>query len=432
MPSSAQARIQVEHALQSRVPSALSPRARVEFPRVSAGSTEIDALLGGGFPVGALSELVGVPCSGRTSLALALAAEVTRAGGVSAWIDVADTLDPESAGAAGVDLARLLWVRCGGPNADRERTCEPSAQAKPSSLLCVESHQIAAPGGGGSPHPRGESRGMPEAIQAFLRHERWCTSENPGAPAEDPAHLYPAQTAHLRQNAGEARRARKKLGTPGMPNRPLNHVRDREEQPPTDRMPSRRSKWLATHSPIPMLNGAEVPPRHSDPKRASVPAAPRLQLAALQRRVRTPVRNQTWQALDQALRATDLLLNAGGFGALVLDLGSTPPEAAWRVPLATWFRFRAAAERSRTAVLLLTQHPCARSSAELVLRLEPLQAESELTVLTGVRCEAAVARQRFEAVERATAERVIPIRKPPQSERRTQWLRTAAWSRSAS
>ena len=64
-------------------------------------------------PVGALTEVVGPECSGRTSLALAFIANMTQASKVCAWVDVSDTLHPESAAAMGVELSRLLWVRCG-------------------------------------------------------------------------------------------------------------------------------------------------------------------------------------------------------------------------------------------------------------------------------------------------------------------------------
>ena len=67
----------------------------------------------------------------------------------------------------------------------------------------------------------------------------------------------------------------------------------------------------------------------------------------------------------------DLLLQAGGFSAIVLDMASIELEHASRVPLATWFRYRAAAERTQACVLLLTQHGCAKSSTELLLRFEP-------------------------------------------------------------
>jgi hypothetical protein len=75
------------------------------------GIPTIDHLLGGGFPGGRLSEIAGPYSSGRTSLALALLARTTRAGGITAVVDAADALDPASAEAAGVDLERVLWVR---------------------------------------------------------------------------------------------------------------------------------------------------------------------------------------------------------------------------------------------------------------------------------------------------------------------------------
>jgi recombination protein RecA len=125
------------------------------------------------------------------------------------------------------------------------------------------------------------------------------------------------------------------------------------------------------------------------------------------------------------LRATDLLLQNGGFGALVLDLGSTPAEAAWRIPQATWFRFRSACERTRASLLLLTQHPCAGSSAELVLRLEPGTLAAENKVLTGICYGAAIERTRSPQPPSS----VVPIRKPPQSIRPGQWKSEAAWAR---
>ena len=86
---------------------------------------------------------------------------------------------------------------------------------------------------------------------------------------------------------------------------------------------------------------------------------------------KTAPRRKSWSRLEQGLRVTDLLLQAGGFSCIVLDMGSLNAEYALRVPLATWFRFRAAAERLQSNVLLLTQHACSRNSAGLVLRLDP-------------------------------------------------------------
>jgi hypothetical protein len=81
---------------------------------VSTGHDILDDLLGGGFPRGRLSELVGPRTSGRTRVLLGSLAGVTARGALAALVDAADALDPASAAAVGVDLARLLWVRCGG------------------------------------------------------------------------------------------------------------------------------------------------------------------------------------------------------------------------------------------------------------------------------------------------------------------------------
>jgi len=72
---------------------------------------EIDALLGGGFPAGYLSEVTGPASSGRTSLLLALLARATRSGACVAMVDRADAFDPPSAAARGVVLDHVLWVR---------------------------------------------------------------------------------------------------------------------------------------------------------------------------------------------------------------------------------------------------------------------------------------------------------------------------------
>jgi hypothetical protein len=79
---------------------------------VSSGIREIDALTGG-LPRGCLSEICGSASSGRTSVLLAALAAATRREEACALVDATDALDAVSAAAAGVDLERLLWVRCG-------------------------------------------------------------------------------------------------------------------------------------------------------------------------------------------------------------------------------------------------------------------------------------------------------------------------------
>lgn len=74
------------------------------------GLPQIDRLVGGGFPAGRLSEIHGPASSGRTSVALGLLSQATRAGEVAAVVDPARAFDPISAQRAGADLERLLWV----------------------------------------------------------------------------------------------------------------------------------------------------------------------------------------------------------------------------------------------------------------------------------------------------------------------------------
>jgi recombination protein RecA len=71
--------------------------------------------------------------------------------------------------------------------------------------------------------------------------------------------------------------------------------------------------------------------------------------------------------LEQALKATDLLLQAGGFGLIVLDIADIPISAARRIPLTTWFRFRRTVENTSMALIVVEQHPHAKSCASLVM-----------------------------------------------------------------
>jgi hypothetical protein len=255
MPAASALRIQIEHALESRFPAALSPAPKTVREVASTGIAEADRLLEGGFPVGAISEIVGPASSGRTSLALAFLAQRTAEERVCAWVDTNDAFDPESAAANGIDLRRLLWVRCkDGP------------------------------------------------------------------------------TAH-------------------------------------QRAPSRTEK------------------------------------------------TRPWTRLDQALRVTDLLLQASGFASIVLDLGDTAPEHGNRIPLATWFRFRQAADRTRCSLVVLGKAAYAQSGAAVAIECAPLGAETAgNTVLRGFTFKLQRGRQRFTPISTSA-------RKPPAS----TWSATSTW-----
>ena len=272
MPAASTLRLQIEHALESRFPAALTPVPRTVQEVASTGIEEADRLLEGGLPVGAISEITGPASSGRTSLVLAFVARRTAEERVCAWVDASDAFDPESAAANGVNLRRLLWVRCKNDKAQ---------------------------------------------------------------------YVNPIQIKH---NA---------------PNKP-------------------------------------------------------------------------WTRLDQALRATDLLLQAAGFAAIVLDLGDIAPEHATRIPLATWFRFRQAADRTRCSLIVIGQDAYAQSSAAVVLQCEPLEPEAAgSTVLRGFTYRLERGRQRFSAIRMGTRNRGPQEagfaswggRKPPVS----TWSAGATW-----
>jgi recombination protein RecA len=104
-------RSKIELDLRGRVAAPFTYRDRNVFDLVSTGIPEIDFCVGG-LPRGAMTEIYGPPCSGRTSLLISALASRTADGEVCALVDARDSFDPYTASAAGVELKQLLWVRC--------------------------------------------------------------------------------------------------------------------------------------------------------------------------------------------------------------------------------------------------------------------------------------------------------------------------------
>lgn len=75
------------------------------------------------------------------------------------------------------------------------------------------------------------------------------------------------------------------------------------------------------------------------------------------------------KSLTQAIRAFDLILRAGGFALVVLDLSGVPARAIKRLPFTTWLRLGRSVEDSRTAALLMADDPVARSAGGVSLEL---------------------------------------------------------------
>jgi hypothetical protein len=227
---------------------------------VSTGIAEMDALTGG-LPRGCLTEICGPASSGRTTLLLSALAAATRRGECCAVVDAGDALDPKSVADAGVELGRLLWVRCGDES--------------------LESQPVF----------KGESNG------------------------------------------------------------------------------TKKNFWKS--------ESAE-------------------------------------QRLEQLLRATDLLLESGGFGLIALDLGDVP-QTARRIPLTTWFRFRRAVEHTFTVLLAVERQSIAGSCSSLLIKLgspgKPLsnfELPTHAQLLTELEITAEIVRSRLERNPAHSAEITFP------------------------
>ena len=117
------ARAEIESLLRARkldvtLTSDAAWRAADEDRIAATGSPAVDAALGGGLRRGHLSEVIGPRSSGRSALFVSMAAAAAGRGEVVALVDTTDRFDPQSAHGAGLDLARLLWIRDAG-QADR-------------------------------------------------------------------------------------------------------------------------------------------------------------------------------------------------------------------------------------------------------------------------------------------------------------------------
>jgi len=169
MQSAVTLRTQIEAALAGRIPSALTPAAKTIREVVPTGIAAIDAVLDGGLPVGAVTEMIGAECSGRTALALSFLAQLTKAERVCAWIDVSNALSPESAAASGIDLKRLLWVRCGVQPASPLASSSQDDFALTEKYLAPPTAKRGLHGGGSGPHPLTETKGSSYGVSDLLR-----------------------------------------------------------------------------------------------------------------------------------------------------------------------------------------------------------------------------------------------------------------------
>ncbi len=124
----------VRSLVETRLPGVLSPLLRSDPEMLLTGIPGLDHLTGG-IPRRGLTQICAPKevSSGRTALLVSMMAEVTRSEGFCALVDASDCFDPVSAEAAGVDMSRVLWVRCA-----RARGIKPLEQAFKAADIVVQ------------------------------------------------------------------------------------------------------------------------------------------------------------------------------------------------------------------------------------------------------------------------------------------------------
>jgi hypothetical protein len=139
--------------------AAVVPASRLDLrlapEMVSSGIPQLD-LLTGGIARGCLTEICGTASSGRTSVLLFALARATQRGEVCALVDASDAFDPASAAAAGMEMSRLLWVRCGEKYPSRNSSAARRAGCAKTSDSC-----------------QGTPSGIPQVAEKKFGFSRW-------------------------------------------------------------------------------------------------------------------------------------------------------------------------------------------------------------------------------------------------------------------
>jgi len=126
------------------------------------------------------------------------------------------------------------------------------------------------------------------------------------------------------------------------------------------------------------------------------------------------------RSLEQAFRAADIIVQNGGFGLVIVDLGNIEERLVRKVPLSTWFRFARVIEKMPAALMFLLSYPVAQSCSALTLHLvgkeigwQGSDKVSHAHFLSSFECEIEVGRSR--------------MRKPVQSARE-RFTATSVWA----
>jgi recombination protein RecA len=123
----------------------LGGESQLKIEGISTGSLSLDVALGGiGLPRGRIIEIFGPESSGKTTLALHVAAEAQRAGGIAAIIDAEHAFDPTWAKKVGVELESLLVSQ---PSSGEEamQICEMLVKSNAVDVIIVDSVAALVP-----------------------------------------------------------------------------------------------------------------------------------------------------------------------------------------------------------------------------------------------------------------------------------------------
>jgi len=178
------ARHQIEHRFGRGSLMRLGERAtRMDVEVIPTGSLALDAALGiGGVPRGRVVEIFGPESSGKTTLALQIAAESQKRGGVVAFIDAEHALDPIYAKKLGVDTENLLISQ---PDSGEQalEISEVLVRSNAVDLIIIDSVAALVPqaeleGEMGNAHVGLQARLMSQALRkltAAISNSKTCT-----------------------------------------------------------------------------------------------------------------------------------------------------------------------------------------------------------------------------------------------------------------
>ncbi len=129
------------------------------------------------------------------------------------------------------------------------------------------------------------------------------------------------------------------------------------------------------------------------------------------------------QIVKRVLKAVGLVLDAGGFGVVALDLADVPKRGIRQIPMTTWMRISRLLEDSETVGLLLGPEPIARSADGQTVVLRPSESAGQWSgthnrnrLLQGLECQVRVIRARQPRDASVTLRSEFPRPEEPKSE----------------